>query len=447
MNILFITYGGFRSNSLNHISVFAEGLATLGHACCVAVPHGIVERTLIPQSGFTNCLHSDLLNTPSPFLDGRQADIIHAWTPRNGVLETLLGYQRRIPAPARVIVHLEDNEQHLLSSTAGVHFSDLLLWSERRLGKLLKKGLVHPVRHQLLLAVADVVTVITPALADFVPAGTLISNLHPGIDGRFFNTPGIDHDLSKRFGLGPNYRVIVYPGGANLTNADDLRTLYSAVALLNQRGYSVKLVRTGPSTPWFIATLAPDEQACSIELGFVERACIPQLLSIADVLVQPGRPDPFNDYRLPSKIPEFLAAGKPVVLPATNIALQMRDGFEALFLNEGSSEDIANCCERIFNDPLLAKRLGIAGRSFAEKNFDATVNCRHLETLYKEVLSRPPVADWSLIRRRGYDEADLFPLASGRVTPGNILELAQRRRNCWQHLLNVFLGSFFDFFS
>ena len=47
--------------------------------------------------------------------------------------------------------------------------------------------------------------------------------------------------------------------------------------------------------------------------------------ALADVLVQPGRAGPFNDYRLPSKLPEFLSAGRPVVLPATNLARQLRD--------------------------------------------------------------------------------------------------------------------------
>ena len=442
MNILFITYGDFRSNSLNHIAVFAEGLTALGHACCVAVPQGLAERSLIPQGGFTARLHSDLLTAHSPFPDGRHADIIHAWTPRNWVIETLLSYQRSIASPARVIVHLEDNEQHLLESTAGVPFDDLLKWSDRRLGKLLKKGLVHPVRHHLLLAVADMVTVITPELAEFVPDGSLVSSLHPGIDRVFFHPTGINHDLLKRFGLSPNDRVIVYPGGANLTNADELRSLYTAVALLNKGGQSVKLLRTGPPTPWFAATLTSEERACSLELGFVERAMIPQLLSLADVLVQPGRLGPFNDYRLPSKIPEFLASGRPVVLPATNIALEMCEGQESLFLKDGTVEEIAHCCERIFNDPSLAKSLGIAGRAFAEKHFDDAVNCRRLEALYKEVLARPPAADWSRIRRWGHDEADLFPLASGRVTPENILELAQRRRNRWQHQLGAWARLF-----
>jgi hypothetical protein len=54
------------------------------------------------------------------------------------------------------------------------------------------------------------------------------------------------------------------------------------------------------------------------------------LLALADLLVQPGKPDAFNDYRFPSKLPEFLSVGRPVILPDTNIAKHMvhrRHGF------------------------------------------------------------------------------------------------------------------------
>ena len=48
-------------------------------------------------------------------------------------------------------------------------------------------------------------------------------------------------------------------------------------------------------------------------LGFIEdRHRIADILCLADVLIQPGRPDPFNDLRFPSKLPEFFAMGKPV---------------------------------------------------------------------------------------------------------------------------------------
>ena len=56
-----------------------------------------------------------------------------------------------------------------------------------------------------------------------------------------------------------------------------------------------------------------------IELGAVGWREIPGYLALADAFVQPGAADDFNRYRLPSKLPEFLAMGRPVVLPDCNI--------------------------------------------------------------------------------------------------------------------------------
>ena len=38
LNILFVNYGDFTTNSLNHIGGFANTLCAAGHACVVAVP-------------------------------------------------------------------------------------------------------------------------------------------------------------------------------------------------------------------------------------------------------------------------------------------------------------------------------------------------------------------------------------------------------------------------
>ena len=72
-----------------------------------------------------------------------------------------------------------------------------------------------------------------------------------------------------------------------------------------------------------------------IALGQVERRLLIDLLKSADLFVQPGRPGPFNDYRLPSKLPEFMAVGRPIVLPFANVGTRLRDGVDAMLLREG----------------------------------------------------------------------------------------------------------------
>ena len=416
MNILFILYGDPRSNGLNHAASFAGELTRRGHACVIAL------ATTDSDCGCRT--HTEVVARPACFPDRRPADLIHAWTPRVPVL----AYQGRLITPARVVVHLEDNERHLLAHTAGVEFAAMMDWPERTLRPFLKKGLAHPVRHQLLLAAADHITGIISSLKEFSPAGTPFMTLRPGLDMKVFSARPPDANLRAMLNLRSAERIIVYPGGANFTNADELHTLYTAVVLLNRAGTPTRLIRTGPPTPWFLDRLSPEERSIALELGFVDRSQIPALLGLSDVLVQPGRPGPFNDYRLPSKLAEFLASGRPVILPATNLALDMTDGREALFLRDGSPADICARCQEIFANPELGARLGLAGRRFAENYFDAQVNTAVLERLYQDILARPPAANWKLLKTRFHEEADLFPLASTRSVTPELLNLASNQR-------------------
>ncbi|MCX6956656.1 MAG: hypothetical protein NTV51_31395, partial [Verrucomicrobia bacterium] len=177
-----------------------------------------------------------------------------------------------------------------------------------------------------------------------------------------------------------------------------MRELYVAVALLNQRGTPTRLVRTGFNSPKFLAGLSPDILQHVLDLGFVEKAKLPKLLALADVLVQPGHPGAFNDYRLPSKLPEFLASGRPVVLPPTNLAALMTDGREAVFLPAtGTPEEIADTCTLLIGDSSLCATLGENGVAFARAHFDLAANTRALAAFYTATLARPSATDWSLI--------------------------------------------------
>ena len=185
--------------------------------------------------------------------------------------------------------------------------------------------------------------------------------------------------LRKELGLEENEKVIVFTGSNTFANEPEMRDLYVAVALLNQRGTPVRLVRTGFNSPRFVAGLTDDLKRHVLDLGFVEKAKLPRLLALADVLVQPGRPGPFNDLRLPSKLPEFLASGRPVILPPTNLAALMQDGTEAAFLPAtGTPADIADACARLLAEPESGTALGRAGAAFARKHFDLAANTRAL---------------------------------------------------------------------
>ena len=167
MNILFVNYGDFTTNSLNHIGGFANTLCAAGHACVVAVPAKKETLTHIASPLFIAATYDELLARPKLFPNGQPADLIHAWTPREGVRKFTLTYQRSLAKPARLLIHLEDNERFLLEAFTGKKFADLRDASLAETEKWLVDGLPHPVRHESFLRIADGVTHIVEKLREF----------------------------------------------------------------------------------------------------------------------------------------------------------------------------------------------------------------------------------------------------------------------------------------
>ncbi len=407
MNILFVNYGDFTTNSLNHIGGFANTLSAAGHACIVAVPRGKDTVAHIANPLFIPATFDDLLAKPGLFPDGKPADLIHAWTPREGVRKFVVAYQRAAQTPARVLIHLEDNERFLLEAYTGKKFTDLRASNAHDLESWLVDGLPHPLRHESFLRVADGITHIVDKLREFVSPGVPTQLLPPGVDFSLYKPQPADATLRAELGLRENEKVLVFTGSNTFANEPEMRELYVAVALLNQRGTPTRLIRTGFNSPTFTDSLAFDHKKFVLDLGFVEKAKLPKLLALADVLVQPGGPGAFNDYRLPSKLPEFLAMGKAVVLPPTNIATLMQDGRDAVFLKTGSPDEIADVCRRLFVDPQTCATLGKNAVAFARKHFDLAANSRALLAFYEATLARPARGDWPLARDPLASETDL----------------------------------------
>ncbi|HTL68177.1 MAG TPA: glycosyltransferase [Lacunisphaera sp.] len=392
MNVLFVNYGNFTTNSLNHIAGFASWLASQGHACVVAVPGEKETLSVVAQPVFTAATYAEVLARPACFPNHRPADLIHAWTPREGVRKFVAAYQRLRPG-TRVLVHLEDNEDYLLEAFGGRPLAELRELPEQKFPYPMVDGLSHPVRYHHLLRLADGITVIHDRLREFAPPDKPVHLLRPGVDFSFFRPEAAASGLRGELGLKPGEKVVVFIGSVTYANAAEMRELYTAVRRLNDGGTPVRLVRTGFTLPGFTASLG-FETPWLVELGFLQKERLPALLALADVLVQPGRPGPFNDYRLPSKLPEYLAAGRPVVLPASNIGLELADGREALVLANGDAEAIAAACRRVFADAALAARLGAGGRAFAQKHFDLAANSAGLLAFYEKISAAPPNPIW-----------------------------------------------------
>jgi glycosyltransferase involved in cell wall biosynthesis len=387
VNVVFVNYQSFASNSAVHIFHVANELVRLGVDCSVAVPKDVHTVRDLGVPLFRACTYDEILRSPT-LPSG--ATLIHAWTPREGVRRQTEKLAARLGCG--YVVHLEDNEESILERTLGV---SAVARIRRRPETDVPDGLSHPVRYRHFLAGAAGVTALIDRLLEFKPAEVPNHVFWPAFEPEAGWDRPRDERLREKLGIRLAENVVVYTGNVHAANQWEVSSLYLALALLRRRGVPVRLVRTGidfvePFAPALVDTM----RGIEIDLGIRPRSELPAILSLADVLVQPGGPDPFNNYRFPSKLPEFLASGRPVVLPRANIGHHLIDGEQCLLLEAGNALEIARKLEPLMGDQERRKRIGAAGRAFALEHLSWAKAARDLQTFYQGLIQGPaPTTD------------------------------------------------------
>lgn len=380
-NVLFILYHDFTSNSAYHVHSFANGLSDLGYHCAVAVPnHKRTIHSIGTKPQYSHWDFKELERTPLRFPDGRGPDFVHCWTPR----EIVRSFYERVPSlqSARLLIHLEDNEWQVAARTLNRRFEGLEKLRLAELDQLITPNLSHPVRARRFLEKAEGITVIMRTLTDLVPEGKPSVEIWPSADEALFGPRPIDWERRQKLGIARNCTTIVYTGNVHATNAAEVRSLYLAVAVLNREGHPAVLVRTGRDFCSFLGNDDAWARRHSIELDFVDRKDLPGILSMANVFVQPGKPGPFNDYRFPSKIPEFCAIGRPLVLPASNIGLTMRHMEDAYVVPEATGTAIAEAVRTIRANPPMEARLAAGAQRFFSEELSWRLSVNKLLDFY-----------------------------------------------------------------
>ena len=383
-NILFALYHDFSANSAVHVHNFANQLAALGHSTAVAIPDGNDHGASLGAQNYSVQRFDQVDGDWSRvFPDGRAPEIVHAWTPRENVrlfCEKLAGF-----CDFALFVHLEDNEELILEVNLGMEFEKLA----RSHSVEIPGNLSHPRNYRAFIASATGVTMIMDRLERFVPPEVPKLILWPGADEQLFHPRPRDPALLEQLGIAEGTTVLCYTGNVHSANGRDVRSLYLAAAILDREGTPARLVRTGRD---FCPFLGPDEEwarRVSIELGHVDYQEIPAILSLADVLVQPGADNAFNEFRLPGKLPEFFAMGRPVILPQTNVGRFVRHGEEAWVLPKVDALGIVDAVRALRADKALSERLAAGATQFCRQHFNWKKNTRELVEFYQEVAPQP----------------------------------------------------------
>lgn len=201
------------------------------------------------------------------------------------------------------------------------------------------------------------------------------SGLYPA--GRIFRIP-ILVDMDRFKNLKKNgidsKKEIVYVGNIS-GEKDGLGDLIEAMAIVRKEIKNVKLILVGSSNEDDIIRLkikisGLDLDDIVIFTGSKNAEEIPQILADSDLLVL-ARPDNSQAKAgFPTKLGEYLASGRPVVITTTGeIPRYLVDKESAYLAKPGDINDFASSVTYALKD-LNAIRIGEAGRNVADKNFN-----------------------------------------------------------------------------
>jgi glycosyltransferase involved in cell wall biosynthesis len=133
-----------------------------------------------------------------------------------------------------------------------------------------------------------------------------------------------------------------------------------------------------------IAGLSLDKSV--IFTGIVNREKLPEVLSKAVMLVLARPENKQAEAGFPTKLGEYLATGKPVVV--TNVgefSVYLHDNVNAYIARPGDAEDFANKMRYILHNYEQALKVGIEGQQLAHTEFNSTYQGSNLIAWLKKI--------------------------------------------------------------
>jgi glycosyltransferase involved in cell wall biosynthesis len=261
-------------------------------------------------------------------------------------------------------------------------FSELGLLTSRRLIRLLER------LELAAYAAADTVIVVSDGFrANLIERGVSAEKVHTirnGVNPDEFDPDGLaDAELRARLGAGPGDCLVLYAGTHGISQG--LTSLAAAAALLTEEQIRFAFVGEGADK------LRLQRQVTELGLRNVTMLSglpheqVPALLAAADICLVPLRDVPLFSSFIPSKMFEYLAAGKPVVGAVAGEAAQILREAGAWVVPPADSQALAAAIRTLAADPQRREAMGRQGRCYVEKYFDR----RTLARLYRKLLDAP----------------------------------------------------------
>ncbi|HUX10852.1 MAG TPA: glycosyltransferase family 4 protein [Terriglobia bacterium] len=220
-----------------------------------------------------------------------------------------------------------------------------------------------------------------------------VTVIHNGVNWRMFAGAEADKEFRREHRLGSDF-VVGYAGNIGL--AQGLGTLLDAAEVL--RNEPVKFLLVGEGTDKHrVVKLARIHGLENLRfLEGVTRDRVASVLAACDALLLILRKDPLFEITIPSKIYEYMAAGKPVICSVGGEAAALVAASQCgLPAAPSDAADLARTVQRLRENPDGCRRMGTHGARAARERYSR----------------RRLMADYAALAE------SLAPAGAGTVTP------------------------------
>jgi glycosyltransferase involved in cell wall biosynthesis len=237
-------------------------------------------------------------------------------------------------------------------------------------------------------AAADSVIVVSDGFrANLIGRGVPADKVHTIRNGarlgRFDPGASADAGLRARLGARPGDCLALYAGTHGISQG--LSSVADAAARLTSEPIRFAFVGEGADKPHLQGRVAELGLRNVTLLPGVSHEEIPALLAAADICLVPLRDVPLFSSFIPSKIFEYLAAGRAVVGAVTGEAAQILQEAGAWVVQPMDSDALADAIRTLAADPHRRWAMGGQGRRYVEEHFDRDMLAR----LYRKLLDSP----------------------------------------------------------
>ena len=237
-------------------------------------------------------------------------------------------------------------------------------------------------------AAADTVIVVSDGFrANLIGRGVPASKVHTirnGVRlGEFDADAPADAGLRARLGASPDDCLVLYAGTHGISQG--LTSVAEAAALLTGEPIRFAFVGEGADKPRLQSRVTELGLRNVTVLPGVSHLEIPALLAAADICLVPLRDVPLFSVFIPSKMFEYLAAGRAVVGAVAGEAAQILREAGAWVVPPTDSGALADAFRTLAADPKRRQVMGRQGRCYVEEHFDRDMLAR----LYRKLLDSP----------------------------------------------------------